>query len=77
MGKIWGQQGFTECLKCNSKQNNTTLPSQNLYSARTEENKSTDKTVISWDGCHERNKHELKLRMLGSALDKECQGGPS
>ena len=34
------------------------------------------KTVLSWHGCYERNKRELKLGILGSALDKEFQGGP-
>lgn len=50
MGNLWGKQGFTECLKCNSKQNNSTLPSQNFYSARTEENKSTDQnsSKLAW-----------------------------
>ena len=62
-------------MKCNSKQNLTTLPSWNFHSTgRREGKKLTDKTIVIWDELDERNKREQKLKRLGSALDKEWSG---
>lgn len=77
MGNLWGKQGFTECLKCNSKQNNSNSAITELLFCKGQKKTSQQtKTVLSWDGCYERNKRELKLGILGSALDKSSKGGP-